>query len=369
MAGIYVHVPFCSSKCAYCDFYSGPFPAALQTKYVESVIAEYRSRRKEINGQVNTIYFGGGTPSALSQQALDRLFNALPTQNIQEYTIEVNPEDVTPTFVNWLISSTPVNRVSMGVQTLNDRLLQFLHRRHNAAQAINAAELIASAGLNLSLDLIYGLPGQTVYDWQNSLNSILHLHPHHLSCYLLSYEPGTLLSAMKTNGKVTEADEDTVIDMYTILCESAAAQGYNHYEISNFALPGHRAIHNSGYWNFTPYLGLGPGAHSFDGSTRSYNPTSLKQYLNCSGVGFTITEPESPQEKLNDYILTALRTCDGIRLDFAETHFGAQTARRILSIAQSLHRSGLVNIDLQRIYIPEERLLLSDSIILRFIDT
>lgn len=365
MAGIYVHIPFCARKCAYCDFYSGPFSRDTHSAFAAAVAAEYASRRSELTQTVTTVYLGGGTPSALSREALGTLFSTLPTSGILEYTIEVNPEDVDPGFVRWLAEDTPVTRVSMGVQTLDDNTLRLLRRRHTAHQALQAARLITGSSLDLSLDLIYGLPGQTLAEWERSLRGVLELRPGHLSCYLLSYEPGTLLTIMRDRGTVDEADEATAEAMYALLCETTASAGYTHYEISNFALPGHRALHNSSYWNLTPYLGLGPGAHSFDGVMRRHNPPSLKRYLECRGTGITEEEPETISEKINDFILTALRTREGIDLNRSEALFGSGEAAREEAVARTLAEA--VTIDGRRIAIPESRWLTSDATILHFI--
>lgn len=368
MAGIYVHIPFCHAKCAYCDFFSTPFAEKFAEEYVSAIEAEYLYRRNELSDPVTTIYIGGGTPSCIDRRLLDRLFAFLPSGGIEEYTIEVNPEDVSDDFALWLKNDTPVSRVSMGVQSLDDNVLRTIGRRHTASEAIAAYQALKSAGLDVSLDLIYGLPGQDMDSWRSSLEKVLDLKPEHLSCYLLSYERGTRLTAMKQAGKIAEASEAEVMAMYDVLTQKTSAAGYGHYEISNFALPGHRARHNSSYWNLTPYLGLGTGAHSFDGKIRRFNPNDIKKYLGCGGIGFAVAEEENLSERYNDYIITALRTDAGVDLKLIETLFGgslaAQTERKTAGFVESgkMWRNG------DRAGIVERHWLTSDAIMLEFIE-
>lgn len=368
MAGIYVHVPFCHAKCAYCDFYSKPVHAADAEKYVNALTNELAARRNELPEPVKTVYIGGGTPSSLPFRSLLSLMEALPSDGITEYTIEVNPEDVSHIFVDMLKKHTPVNRISMGVQSLRDDELRYIGRRHSAKQAIDAANIIKGAGFSLSLDLIYGLPGQTAGSWQFSLDSLLALTPEHLSCYLLSYEPGTRLNAMRLSGKVTEAPDSLAADMYDILTSATARAGYRHYEISNFALPGHEAVHNSSYWNLTPYLGLGPGAHSFDGHDRSYNPSDLKGYIDASGIGFAIKENETDAERFNDFIITSLRTANGIDLERCRVLFGEDRQRLVSATAGQFVKSGIMWLADGKTGICEKHWLRSDSIMVEFIE-
>lgn len=368
MAGIYVHIPFCHSKCAYCDFFSTPFAERFAGKYVSALENEYHSRRCELAGPVTTIYIGGGTPSSIDRSLLERLFAFLPADGIDEYTIEVNPEDVSEDFALWLKNDTPVSRVSMGVQSLDDSVLRTIGRRHTAAATIDAYKALKSAGIDISLDLIYGLPGQDMRSWRSSLERVLELKPEHLSCYLLSYEPGTRLTAMKQAGRISEATETEVMAMYDVLTQKTSGVGYEHYEISNFALPGHRALHNSSYWNLTPYLGLGTGAHSFDGQIRRFNPNDIKKYIECSGTGFAVAEEENLSERYNDYIITALRTNSGLDMKLIEKLFGLsraeESARKTAAFvkADKMWRNG------DRAGIVERHWLTSDAIMLEFIE-
>ena len=367
MAGLYIHIPFCHSKCAYCDFYSMPVKHELTERFTDCLEAEYSARRHEIDGTFTTLYLGGGTPSILPQESLKRIFGMVESQPLEEVTIEVNPEDVTPKFIDFLKNETPVNRVSMGVQSLNDSELQLIGRRHTALEALTAARSLREAGFNLSLDLIYGLPGQTMESWRESLNGVLETEPDHLSAYILSYEPGTRLSAMLAAGKISQASDELVLDMYSVLCSAARERGYAHYEISNFARPGREAKHNSSYWDMTPYLGLGPGAHSFDGKTRRSNPHSLRDYVACGGRGFAVEEEETPTERLNDFIITTLRTARGLDLVKAEALFSAEARSALEKTAGSLAASGRALKSGTTIVIPESQWPLADSIMLEFI--
>ncbi|MDE6651507.1 MAG: radical SAM family heme chaperone HemW [Paramuribaculum sp.] len=364
MAGIYIHIPFCHSKCAYCDFYS--LPLRNENDFVESLENEYKSRIDELEGTINTIYLGGGTPSCLSKNSLERIFRMLPT-GANEVTIEVNPEDVTSDFIKWMKNNTTVNRVSMGVQSLNDAELKVIGRRHTSSEAISAADLLLSNNYNISLDLIYGLPLQTIRSWTESLDRIIKLYPQHLSCYLLSYEPGTRLTALKQMGKITEISDETATAMYEILCERTYSAGYEHYEISNFAIPGYQSQHNSSYWNMTPYLGLGPGAHSYSGKLRSYNPGNLSGYIEKKGLGINITEEENDLERFNDFIITSLRTANGLNLEKCEDLFGPDYRASVENAAKKFIYKDIIWQNGVYIGINQRHWLSSDSIMLDFI--
>ncbi len=361
MSGLYIHVPFCHAKCAYCGFYSSP-DTSLTERYALALVKEWHLRRHEIKSEFTTIYIGGGTPSILSEDSLSIILDGIPKDGeFREFTIEANPEDITPGKVEmWL--SAGINRVSMGVQSLDDSLLVAIGRRHSAADAVNAATMLRSIGVNnLSLDLIYGIPGQTLDSWTRTLDTILSLHPEHLSAYSLTYEPHTRLSALRDRGRITPVDDDTVADMYLTLIAKAAEAGYNHYEISNFALPGHEAIHNSGYWDSTPYLGLGPAAHSFDGKIRRVNPGNTRQWLASieSGAEAYEIDDESPTDRINDIIITSLRTSHG--LDIAKLPLKSRH-RFLLDAFHHIKKGNLVPKD-TFLVIPEDKWLVSDSIL------
>lgn len=357
MSSIYIHVPFCRSKCAYCDFFSVIRHVDAE-KVVKAIVQEYELRRGEIPDDVHTVYIGGGTPSVLSPEMLREMIAPIPLGHVEEFTIEANPDDVTDEMARYW-KGLGINRVSMGVQSFVDPELRAVGRRHSAGDARRACGILRDAGFdNISLDLIYGLPGQTAESWKYSLDTLVDIHPEHFSAYLLSYEPRTRLTSMLKAGKITEASDDEVEERYHMLCTVAAEAGYEHYEISNFALPGRRAVHNSGYWTGVPYLGLGPAAHSFDGALRRYNPSSIGEYL--VSVGSPEAEPETESDKFNDRVLTALRTGEGLvypqQSDCLDLKDFNQEVRRML-------RQGLLMESNGKIHIPEERWLVSDSII------
>lgn len=364
---VYIHVPFCHSKCAYCDFYSTP-RRELMADYVEAAGEEWRHIAPA--GCIpDTIYLGGGTPSSLPLPLLDRLIAHIRGTNpspLREFTIEANPDDVTSEWASHIVRHTGIDRVSMGIQTFDDATLRFIGRRHSAAQAVKAIETLRAAGVtNLSCDLIYGLPGQTLEAWRADLDRLISLRPEHISAYLLSYEPRTRLGVMLSKGKVEEASDTLAEQMYTYLCRATRDAGYEHYEISNFALPGRKAIHNSSYWDGSEYIGLGPGAHSMAGGVRWYNPSNLKLYTDRHGTGTRIIEEEDAKNLFNDMLITSLRTSLGLDT----TRVPAEFADSFRDNATRLCDSGLLTISpTGRVLIPEDKWLTSDSILLQLIE-
>lgn len=358
---LYIHIPFCAAKCAYCDFYSGPLRAD-HGHYVDALRREWMMRRDEIGSPVKTIYVGGGTPSLLNPDVVARFADWLPTgPDVSEFTVEMNPDDVTPQLVEaW--QRLGCNRISMGVQSLVDTELKAVGRRHTSAQVGEAYKVIRQCGVgNVSLDLIYGLPGQTPDTWLQSLDGVLDMAPEHLSAYMLSYEPGTRLTAALNAGHIEACPDDVLVAMYEALCQRTRQAGFEHYEISNFAKPGYRARHNSAYWDFSPYVGLGPGAHSFDGSVRRYNPSNLRQWLADIDSGRTayLTDDETDTDRLNDRIMVVLRTSHGLELASLPT--AARDA--VMSAARPFVENGTLVNTAGRLFIPERAFLLSDAII------
>ena len=322
MTGLYIHIPFCASRCVYCGFFSTTCLDQRQT-YVEALGREMRLRAYSCNGKtrIDTVYVGGGTPSQLGAEHLRQLFfyiyNVYDVSPQAEVTMECNPDDVTDPFVSTL-SQLPVNRVSMGAQTFNDERLRFLYRRHRAEQVDEAVKRLRTVGIaNISVDLMYGFPCETMQDWNTDIEAALALDVEHLSAYALSYEEGTPLYTMLQQGKVEELDEELQREMYYTLKARLEAAGYEHYELSNFARPGCRSRHNSSYWNHTPYIGIGAGAHSFDGRRRQWNVANIGQYAKAIGEGRIPANSEVIDEvtRYNETVMTALRTIDGIRLD------------------------------------------------------
>ncbi len=345
--GLYVHIPFCASRCIYCDFYSTTRGEAERQRYVKALIAEMQARADEApNRHLRTVYVGGGTPSTLSHAELSDLFAAIAENFVldgdAEVTLEANPDDVTPQFAA-LLPRLGVNRVSLGIQTFNDDALRQLRRRHTAEQAVKAVERLHHVVENISVDLIYGLPGQTLTDWQSQLERALTLPVSHLSAYALMYEEGTALTAMRDSGKVAEADEETSLSMFSCLMERTATAGFRHYEISNFARDGFASRHNSSYWSGMPYIGLGPGASSYDGKRmRRANSPSLSAYLAAFEATQFRTSADVPSEienlteaaLLDEAVFTALRTASGLNLSQFRQRFGEASERRLLALAR-----------------------------------
>ena len=281
---IYLHVPFCRSFCTYCDFYSEiacrDRDAQQFQAYADAVCAEAQRRRGEIDAtrNLNTLYIGGGTPSVLPLSLLRQMAAQLMTGGFIEFTIEVNPEDIVEkgeSYVRGLLEMG-VNRVSMGVQSLDDGILRWMNRRHDADRARQAFRILREAGVeNISVDLIFGLSQLSEAVFRQTLDEMVRWRPEHVSAYQLSIEDGSALGEMVRTGRYTEASQEQCAAQYRLLCDTLRAAGYVHYEISNWALPGREAVHNSAYWSRHPYVGLGPGAHSFDGTVRSWNAESL----------------------------------------------------------------------------------------------
>ncbi|MDO4510470.1 MAG: radical SAM family heme chaperone HemW [Bacteroidales bacterium] len=369
MAGIYLHIPFCESKCIYCDFYSMAGNRHLVDQYLDALLAEAAQRKQEIAGEVvRTVYVGGGTPSLLSEAQLARLVAGLreifDLSAVEEFTIEVNPDDVTPSYMR-AARALGINRVSMGVQSFSDADLALINRRHSAAQAIEAISVMKEAGIeNISIDLIYGIPGQTIDTWQQNVDQALSLGVHHISAYTLMYEEGTRLWVMRKMGKIKEVSDDEVAAMYGTLVSSLKQHGFLHYEISNFALPGYHSRHNSSYWDLTPYLGLGVAAHSYDGAVRRYNPSHLVKYIQCMEDGGTFAEEEhlTENERYDEYVMLRLRTSEGIDAEALRNRFGDLHHRFFLRKAEKLVANGMLSHQQNRYFIAENNTLISDSI-------
>lgn len=370
MAGVYVHIPFCASRCSYCDFFSTLRLDEVGHDYVEALIAEARLRKAELNGKpVKTLYMGGGTPSQLPLPLLARLIDGLKAtldlNAVQEFTLEANPDDVTP---EWCaaVRALGVNRVSMGVQSFQDAVLRLVGRRHTARQAIDAVASLRHAGIdNISIDLIYGLPGQTLETWAESVRQAVDLRPQHISAYGLTYEPGTRLWQQRECGEVVEASEDQYLDMYRILVGLLQVAGYEHYEISNFALPGYRSRHNSSYWNETPYLGLGAAAHSYDGTMRRSNPADLCGYIRriTSGQPACQVEDLAWWERYDERVMLGLRTADGVDAHRLRSDFGDKAWAHFVSEARRhIDAGNMICTDDGRYILTSDGIVLSDSV-------
>ena len=323
MAGIYIHIPFCKSRCIYCGFYSTTATEQRQ-RYVDAMCGEIRDKRDEVRGErIETIYLGGGTPSQLTIPQLRQIFlninKAYHLGGRLEVTLEMNPDDVTAVYAAAL-PQLGINRVSMGAQTFDDSRLRFLNRRHNAAQVSTAVSILREAGIaNISIDLMYGFPGETLDDWQRDIDAAIALDVEHISAYCLMVEEGTKLHELRNKElelRNAFPDEELERQMYEMLMDRLTAAGYEHYEISNFARPGYRSRHNSSYWTDVPYIGIGAAAHSYDGRQRRWNVSDLMKYINGIESGKPVFEFEDidVDTRYNDRVMLSLRTKEGLDL-------------------------------------------------------
>lgn len=368
MAGLYIHVPFCEKRCLYCDFFSNT-DMKFKSAYIQSIIREMELRKDYINGEaIETLYFGGGTPSQLQAEDFELLFSAIhknfDISCCQEITLEANPDDMTPDYIA-MIRHFPFNRVSMGVQSFQPDDLLFLNRRHSAQQAIQAVDYCKEAGINnISIDLIYGLPGQTLSLWEQNLEQAIRLNVPHLSAYHLIYEEGTALYKLVEAGKIKPVSEEASVAFFTTLIEKLTDAGYLHYEISNFARPNAFSRHNSSYWNGKSYLGLGPSAHSYNGTDREWNVSSLPKYIKSIQEGHPDLETEelSPATRYNDYIITRLRTMWGIDYDKLSATFGKQMLAYCQRQAAPYIKQGLLKQSGNVLTLTREGIFISDGI-------
>ena len=382
MAGLYIHIPFCASRCIYCGFYSTT-SLKLRQQYVDAVCREMilRSERSEVRGErVDTVYLGGGTPSQLTTAQLRQLFlyinkvYQLPSslgeaEGGSEITIEMNPDDVTAEYAA-VLSQVGINRVSMGAQTFDDERLRFLHRRHTASQVRQAVDILRKAGIrNISIDLMYGFPDETLDDWQRDIDAALALDVEHISAYCLMIEENTPLWKWINENGEWRMDEELERQMYELLIDKLTEAGYEHYEISNFAKPGYRSRHNSSYWQDIPYIGLGAAAHSYtvlEGSpserttVRSWNVADIQQYIKAIERGELPSEQEviDADTHYNDRITVALRTCDGLNL----TTLSDRHRRYCLKEAQRFLDDGLLQLHDNRLTLTRKGLFVSDYI-------
>lgn len=368
MFSLYIHVPFCATRCVYCDFFSNT-DTRYKEPYLRAIEKEMELRGEYIDDDtLETIYLGGGTPSQLSGNDLERIFNAISRRfsiaEGAEITLEANPDDIRPDYLSAL-RDLPINRISMGIQSFQPEDLRLLNRRHDREQAIRAVELCQAHGFtNLSIDLIYGLPGQTPEAWEENLRQAIRLGTPHLSAYHLTYEEGTALYKRLQAGQVKPVDEEVSVTLFHILTERMAEAGFQHYEISNFARPGFHARHNSAYWTGKPYLGLGPSAHSYNRTSREWNVASLPLYLRGIESGQPATERETLDlsTRYNDFIITGLRTMWGISLDKLRTEFGEALLAYCQKQARPYIQRGLLRQENDRLALSQAGILLSDGI-------
>ena len=371
MAGIYIHIPFCKQRCTYCDFYTEVAPQFIP-KFIDTLINEIALRQEYLQNEViNTIYFGGGTPSVLSIEQFSLIFNTISsnfTVDVNaEITLEANPDDLTVEFLESL-RILPFNRLSIGIQSFDDVDLKRINRRHTAIQAIEAVRNAQKVGFdNISIDLIYGLPFQTLKSWENQLDVALNLNIQHISAYGLTYEVGTKLYKQRENNEIETVNDDTMNEMYLLLVNKTKESGFEAYEISNFARPNFRSQHNSAYWKQESYIGIGPSAHSYNISSRQWNVSSITEYVNAIEDGLPLFELEelSLNDKYNDYIMVSLRTAEGVDLNFIAQNFGSEYASFCLQNSQSFIDNNLITFIDSKFSLTTDGIMISNQIIMQ----
>ncbi|WP_163715431.1 radical SAM family heme chaperone HemW [Mangrovibacterium lignilyticum] len=368
MAGIYIHIPFCKTKCHYCDFYKST-DFASRPDFLTALKLEIEARKDELSGEkIESIYFGGGTPSVLKvseiRQILEKIFANYSVSEQVEITMECNPDDLSAQFLNELKAS-PVNRLSIGTQSFNDRDLKSMNRRHNGNQAISAVKAAQEAGFsNISIDLIYGLPEQTLEAWQQNVEKAISLNVQHISAYHLTYHEGTVFYDYLKTGKIKELPDDLSFDQFKILKQELERADFEHYEISNFAKSGLYSRHNRAYWERRSYLGFGPSAHSFDLKTRRWNVSSLRKYLQAFELNSPYWENEilSDQDQYNDYVITSLRTIWGISSNYLEQNFESRFQLHFKNEAQQFMETKHLKVEAGSYRLSTEGLFISDKI-------
>lgn len=368
MASIYIHVPYCKTRCIYCDFFTQT-NFNSKSDYVSALLQEIALRKNFFSGDtVNTIYFGGGTPSLLSisdiESILSAVYECFTVGEKAEITLEANPDDISRKYLNDL-KKRLFTRLSIGVQSFHDQELSFLNRRHSASAAIEVIGTAQNIGFdNISIDLIYGLPGQSLAVWMKNLEQAIALDIQHISSYHLIYEEGTKLYQLLSSKRVAEVDESVSNEMFQMLIQRLSLAGFEHYEISNFAKNGKYSMHNTSYWKGDKYLGLGPAAHSYDGQNRYFNVPSISKYLNGVKTGKMEYEVENLDvyQRYNEFILTGLRTKWGIDLVDLEAKFGNKYLNYCLPILDKYISSQHVKKEGNTAFLSSAGIFISDSI-------
>ena len=368
MAGLYLHIPFCLSKCAYCGFYSVP-----SLKHKEELLASLKQEIVQHQGylhgeKVETVYFGGGTPSLLGlgelRSLMEMLCDHFEIDPQAEITLEANPDTLTLNYLEGL-RSLGVNRLSIGIQSFFDNDLQYLSRKHHSTHARECVGLAKEAGFsNISLDLIYGLPTSDASQWNRNLDLFFGMEVPHLSAYALTLEPNSILTRQIEQGKVPPVNEDDAVRDYQILCSRAAEHGFLHYEISNFCKPGMHSRHNANYWFGVPYLGLGPSAHSYDGASRQWNPSSIQGYSEGLSIAEDADSMESlsPEQIYNEYVMLRLRTLWGVDLKYLKREMGERFASHCERQAEPLVAQGRLSRTREFLYLTDEQMLFADGV-------
>jgi oxygen-independent coproporphyrinogen-3 oxidase len=372
MAGIYLHIPLCKKLCNYCDFYH-VVSKDDNSAFIKALIREAELRKDYTgNEEITTIYFGGGTPSVLDVGELEEILKNLRmlftvTSN-PEVTIEINPDDITEQYLKDL-KKTEINRVSIGVQSWRDEDLKLLNRRHSGFQAMDGVRKTIKAGFeNVTIDLIYGIPGMNITAWMSNLDTAATFDIKHLSAYHLTVEPKTLLGRMKKKGLFEEVGEEESILQFNVLIEKAEASGFVHYEISNFGKPGYFSVHNTNYWKQIAYLGLGPSAHSFNGYSRQWNIRDIKKYIKSVNDGKLYYEREELDDKarFNEYMMTSLRTMWGIDLEYIEQVFEKEGYDYVVNLTKKFMNYGLMKQENNSMILTNQGKMISDNIISEF---
>ncbi len=372
MAGLYLHIPYCKKLCSYCDFYHILYEGD-KSDYISALCTELEARRDYLgNEKISTIYIGGGTPSLLSVKQLELILGQIHNQySIEEnceITIEMNPDDITPDYLAG-IKKININRISLGIQSWRDADLKLLNRRHNSAQAENALRETFKAGFeNITIDLIYGIPGMSINEWSSNLDFSFSFDIKHLSAYHLTFEKGTVFWKMLEKGSIKEIEEDESTSFFNILIEKSENAGFIHYEISNFGKPGFFSKHNSNYWKQVNYLGIGPSAHSFNGYSRQWNISDVKAYIKSinSGKPFFEKEELDNRTRFNEYIMTSLRTMWGIDLDYVEKLFEKEGYDYVVNLSGKFKDYGLMKKEGKYLILTNQGKLISDNIIAEF---
>ena len=372
MAGIYIHIPFCKKLCFYCDFFH-VITTENNSSFIDALLNEATLRKEYLeNEPVSTIYLGGGTPSVFSVKDLGTILNHIHKEfrvtDDCEMTIELNPDDVQPAYLEGLRNHN-INRISLGIQSWRDSDLKMLNRRHDSAQAVTALKDTLNAGFeNVTIDLIYGIPGMSQKDWESNLDFSFSFGIKHLSAYHLTFEPGTVFAKMLMKGTISEIDENDSAAQFNILIQKAESAGFVQYEISNFGKPGYFSIHNSNYWKQVKYLGLGPSAHSFNGYSRQWNIRDLKGYIKCVNTGKSFFESEELdiKKRFNEYIMTSLRTMWGIDLEYVERMFEKEGYDYVVNLSGKFRNYGLMKLEKNSLVLTNQGKLISDNIISEF---
>ena len=372
MAGIYIHIPFCKQACSYCDFHFSTSHKSLPD-LVDSIIKEINLRKEYLSNEgIETIYFGGGTPSLLPIEYIDRIFESIYTNfavsNAAEITMEANPDDLTTSYIR-SIRHTPINRLSIGIQSFDDAHLIEMNRAHNSKQALRCVPEVMDMGIeDVSIDLIYGIQGMGMLGWKKNIEIALNLPINHLSSYCLTVEPKTLLAHKIAKGSSLPINDEDAVSQYEYLLDVTEAAGIPWYEVSNFSKPGKASKHNSSYWEGIPYLGIGPSAHSFDGKSRQWNIKSNSAYIQQLTTGKIPAEIEilNSKDKFNENILTSLRTRKGLSLMAIRNLNNEEEFKRILLIASNKAHQQLLTISDEKIALTRKGLLFADAIAAEF---